>query len=153
MAWSSAVAVSFKLAAAVGADTNVPIATGGRIAARAPGCCADSRGARYAGGGRVVILSWLIGGWSAAKTLIGDGINGAKSAQLGLTWKSVDDPAVEERALELGMWLTQSLRGWRSATSAQRSPTAQSADRSQRRSSARRKCGRRATHERRRGGQ
>src|SRR3712207_7317352 len=49
-----------------------------------------------------VILSRLIGREAAAAmALFGEEINGDKAVELGLAWESLDDAAVEERAIEL----------------------------------------------------
>jgi enoyl-CoA hydratase len=49
-----------------------------------------------------VILSRLIGREAAAAmALFGEEIDGTRAVQLGLAWESVDDEAVESRALEL----------------------------------------------------
>src|SRR4051794_34013688 len=54
------------------------------------------------GGGHFVILSRLIGREAAAAmALFVEEINGDKAVALGLAWQSVDDVAVEDRALEL----------------------------------------------------
>jgi enoyl-CoA hydratase/carnithine racemase len=56
----------------------------------------------HPGGGHFVILSRLIGREAAAAmALFGEEINGDKAVELGLAWASVDDTAVEDRALEL----------------------------------------------------
>src|SRR3712207_1508914 len=56
----------------------------------------------HPGGGHFVILSRLIGREAAAAmALFGEEIDGSRAVQLGLAWASVDDDAVESRALEL----------------------------------------------------
>ena len=56
----------------------------------------------HPGGGHFVILSRLIGREAAAAmALFGEEINGDRAVELGLAWESVDDAAVEDRALEL----------------------------------------------------
>jgi enoyl-CoA hydratase len=56
----------------------------------------------HPGGGHLVVLSRLLGREAAAAmALFGEEINGDKAVELGLAWESVDDAAVEDRALEL----------------------------------------------------
>src|SRR5512133_1758726 len=88
---------------AVGAGMNMLLATDLRIVARDARLLAGflKRG-MHPGGGHFVILSRLIGREAAAAmALFGEEINGEKAVELGLAWESVDDAAVESRALEL----------------------------------------------------
>ena len=91
---------------AVGAGMNMLLAAHLRICGSwrgTPGSCAGflKRG-MHPGGGHFVILSRLIGREAAAAmALFGEEINGDKAVDLGLAWESVDDAAVEDRALEL----------------------------------------------------
>src|SRR3712207_9265893 len=56
----------------------------------------------HPGGGHFVILSRLIGREAAAAmALFGEEINGDKAVELGLAWQSLDDAAVEDRAVEM----------------------------------------------------
>src|SRR2546427_774516 len=57
---------------------------------------------RAVGRGHFVILSRLIGREAAAaRALFGEEIDGSRAVELGLAWESVDEDAVEGRALEL----------------------------------------------------
>jgi enoyl-CoA hydratase len=88
---------------AVGAGMNMLLATDLRIIARDARLIAGflKRG-MHPGGGHFVILSRLIGREAAAAmALFGEEINGSRAVELGLAWESVDDDAVESRALEL----------------------------------------------------
>jgi enoyl-CoA hydratase/carnithine racemase len=88
---------------AVGAGMNMLLATDLRIMARDARLLAGflKRG-MHPGGGHFVILSRLIGREAAAAmALFGEEINGDKAVELGLAWESLDEAAVEERALEL----------------------------------------------------
>src|SRR3954447_12480080 len=88
---------------AVGAGMNMLLATDLRIMARDARLLAGflKRG-MHPGGGHFVILSRLIGREAAAAmALFGEEIDGSRAVELGLAWESVDDPAVEDRALEL----------------------------------------------------
>jgi enoyl-CoA hydratase len=88
---------------AVGAGMNMLLATDLRIVARdARLLCGFLRRGMHPGGGHFVILSRLIGREAAAAmALFGEEINGDRARELGLAWESVDDAAVEDRALEL----------------------------------------------------
>jgi enoyl-CoA hydratase/carnithine racemase len=56
----------------------------------------------HPGGGHYVIPPRLIGREAAAAmALYDEDINGDRARELGLAWESVDDAAVEDRALEL----------------------------------------------------
>jgi enoyl-CoA hydratase len=88
---------------AVGAGMNMLLATDLRIVARdARLLCGFLKRGMHPGGGHFVILSRLIGREAAAAmALFGEEVNGDKAVELGLAWESVDDAAVEGRALEL----------------------------------------------------
>jgi enoyl-CoA hydratase/carnithine racemase len=88
---------------AVGAGMNMLLAADLRIvAADARLLCGFLKRGMHPGGGHFVILSRLIGREAAAAmALFGEEIDGMRAAQLGLAWESVDDAAVEHRALEL----------------------------------------------------
>ena len=88
---------------AVGAGMNMLLAADLRIIARdARLICGFLKRGLHPGGGHFVILSRLVGREAAAAiALFGEEINGDKAVQLGLAWESVDDAAVEGRALEL----------------------------------------------------
>jgi enoyl-CoA hydratase/carnithine racemase len=88
---------------AVGAGMNMLLATDLRIIARdARLLCGFLKRGMHPGGGHFVILSRLIGREAAAAMAIfGEEINGDRAHELGLAWESVDDAAVEDRALEL----------------------------------------------------
>jgi enoyl-CoA hydratase/carnithine racemase len=88
---------------AVGAGMNMLLATDLRIIARdARLLCGFLKRGLHPGGGHFVILSRLIGREAAAAmALFGEEINGERAVDLGLAWESVDDAAVEDRALEL----------------------------------------------------
>src|SRR4051812_15566564 len=88
---------------AVGAGMNMLLATDLRIIARdARLICGFLKRGLHPGGGHFVILSRLIGREAAAAMAIfGEEINGDQARELGLAWKSVDDDAVEGRAMEL----------------------------------------------------
>jgi enoyl-CoA hydratase len=89
--------------AAVGAGMNMLLAADLRIVASdARLICGFLKRGLHPGGGHFVILSRLIGREAAAAmALFGEEINGTRAAELGLAWESVDDAAVEDRALEL----------------------------------------------------
>jgi enoyl-CoA hydratase len=56
----------------------------------------------HPGGGHFVILSRLVGREAAAAmALFGAEVDGERAVALGLAWETVDDAAVEDRALEL----------------------------------------------------
>jgi enoyl-CoA hydratase/carnithine racemase len=88
---------------AVGAGMNMLLAADLRIVARdARLLCGFLKRGMHPGGGHFVILSRLIGREAAAAmALFGEEIDGDRARELGLAWESVDDVAVEERALEL----------------------------------------------------
>src|SRR5437763_7482870 len=88
---------------AVGAGMNMLLAADLRIIARdARLICGFLKRGLHPGGGHFVILSRLIGREAAAAmALFGEEINGERARELGLAWDSVDDAAVEDRALEL----------------------------------------------------
>jgi enoyl-CoA hydratase len=88
---------------AVGAGMNMLLATDLRIVARdARLLCGFLKRGMHPGGGHFVILSRLIGREAAAAmALFGEEIDGSRAVELGLAWESVDDAAVENRALEL----------------------------------------------------
>src|SRR4051794_7870046 len=88
---------------AVGAGMDMLLATDLRILARdARLLCGFLKRGMHPGGGHFVILSRLIGREAAAAmALFGEEIDGERAAQLGLAWESVDDAAVEGRAMEL----------------------------------------------------
>jgi enoyl-CoA hydratase len=88
---------------AVGAGMNMLLATDLRIIARdARLLCGFLKRGMHPGGGHFLILSRLIGREAAAAMAIfGEEINGERARELGLAWESVDDAAVEGRALEL----------------------------------------------------
>ncbi|HEY0400897.1 MAG: putative enoyl-CoA hydratase echA14 [Blastococcus sp.] len=88
---------------AVGAGMNMLLAADLRIVASdARLICGFLKRGLHPGGGHFVILSRLIGREAAAAmALFGEEINGTKAVELGLAWDSVDDAAVEDRALEL----------------------------------------------------
>ncbi len=88
---------------AVGAGMNMLLAADLRIIAKdARLICGFLKRGLHPGGGHFVILSRLIGREAAAAmALFGEEINGERARELGLAWESVDDAAVEDRALEL----------------------------------------------------
>jgi enoyl-CoA hydratase len=88
---------------AVGAGMNMLLAADLRIVARdARLLCGFLKRGMHPGGGHFVLLSRLIGREAAsAMALFGEEIDGARAVQLGLAWESVDDAAVEDRAIEL----------------------------------------------------
>ena len=88
---------------AVGAGMNMLLAADLRIIARdARLICGFLKRGLHPGGGHFVILSRLIGREAAAAmALFGEEINGVRARELGLAWESLDDAAVEDRAMEL----------------------------------------------------
>src|ERR1700710_2746873 len=88
---------------AVGAGMNMLLAADLRIIARdARLICGFLKRGLHPGGGHFVILSRLIGREAAAaRALFGEEIDGERAVQLGLAWETLDDAAVEDRALEL----------------------------------------------------
>ena len=130
---------------AVGAGMNMLLAADLRIVARdARLLCGFLKRGMHPGGGHFVILSRLIGREAAAAmALFGEEINGDKAVELGLAWESVDDAAVEDRALELAARVAADpeLARVRWATSARRSSTALWAGTSRCSTSAPPRCG------------
>ena len=90
---------------AVGAGMNMLLPADLPIVARdARLLCGFLKRGMHPGGGHFVILSRLIGREAAAAmALFGEEINGDKAVELGLAWESLDDTAVEDRALELAV--------------------------------------------------
>jgi enoyl-CoA hydratase len=88
---------------AVGAGMNMLLATDLRIVARDVRLlCGFLKRGMHPGGGHFVILSRLVGREAAAAmALFGEEVDGARAVALGLAWETVDDAAVEDRALEL----------------------------------------------------
>src|SRR5215212_4156350 len=88
---------------AVGAGMNMLLAADLRVIARdARLICGFLKRGLHPGGGHFVILSRLIGREAAAAMAIfGEEINGDRARELGLAWESLNDEAVEGRALEL----------------------------------------------------
>jgi enoyl-CoA hydratase len=88
---------------AVGAGMNMLLAADLRIVAKdARLLCGFLKRGMHPGGGHFVILSRLIGREAAAAmALFGEEINGDKAVELGLAWESLEDAAVENRAIEL----------------------------------------------------
>src|SRR5215213_2526225 len=88
---------------AVGAGMNMLLAADLRIVAKdARLLCGFLKRGMHPGGGHFVILSRRIGREAAAAmALFGQEINGDTAVELGLAWESVDDVAVEDRAIEL----------------------------------------------------
>ncbi|MGY1606392.1 MULTISPECIES: enoyl-CoA hydratase/isomerase family protein [unclassified Geodermatophilus] len=88
---------------AVGAGMNMLLAADLRIVAHDARLLAGflKRG-MHPGGGHFVILSRLVGREAAAAiALFGEEIDGRRAAELGLAWQSVEESAVEDRAIEL----------------------------------------------------
>src|SRR4051794_35532348 len=87
----------------VGAGMNMLLAADLRIVARdARLLCGFLKRGMHPGGGHFVLLSRLIGREAAAAmALFGEELSGDRARQLGLAWDSVDNQAVEGRALEL----------------------------------------------------
>jgi enoyl-CoA hydratase len=88
---------------AVGAGMNMLLATDLRIVARDVRLlCGFLKRGMHPGGGHFVILSRLVGREAAAAmALFGEEVDGERAVALGLAWESVDDAAVEDRAMEL----------------------------------------------------
>jgi enoyl-CoA hydratase len=88
---------------AVGAGMNMLLAADLRIIARdARLICGFLKRGLHPGGGHFVLLSRLIGREAAAAmALFGEEVDGERAVQLGLAWETLDDAAVEDRALEL----------------------------------------------------
>jgi enoyl-CoA hydratase len=89
--------------AAVGAGMNMLLAADLRIVARDVRLiCGFLKRGIHPGGGHFVILSRLIGREAAAAmALFGEEIDGERAVRLGLAWETLDDAAVEDRAMEL----------------------------------------------------
>jgi enoyl-CoA hydratase/carnithine racemase len=113
---------------AVGAGMNMLLAADPRIVAKdARLLCGFLKRGMHPGGGHFVILSRLIGREAAAAmALFGEEVNGERAVELGLAWESVDDTAVEDRALELAQRVAADpqLARVTVATSVRRSSTA-----------------------------
>ncbi len=88
---------------AVGAGMNMLLAADLRIMAHdARLLCGFLKRGMHPGGGHFVLLSRLVGREAAAAMAVfGEEIDGPRAVELGLAWESVDDAAVENRALEL----------------------------------------------------
>jgi len=98
-----AVTISAVRGAAVGAGMNLLMATDLRVISKQARLLSGFlRIGLHPGGGHFVLLARLVGREAAAAmALAGEEINGARAAQLGLAWDSVDDAQVEDRAMEL----------------------------------------------------
>jgi enoyl-CoA hydratase len=94
---------------AVGAGMNMLLATDLRIVARDVRLlCGFLKRGMHPGGGHFVILSRLVGREAAAAmALFGAEVDGERAVALGLAWETVDDAAVEDRALELAARVAQ----------------------------------------------
>jgi enoyl-CoA hydratase len=94
---------------AVGAGMNMLLATDLRIVARDVRLlCGFLKRGMHPGGGHFVILSRLVGREAAAAmALFGEEVDGERAVQLGLAWETVDDAAVEDRAMELAARVAQ----------------------------------------------
>lgn len=88
--------------AAVGAGMNLALATDMRVVARDARLMSGFlRIGLHPGGGHFVLLSRLAGREAAAAMALGGAeIDGDRAVALGLAWESVDDDAVEARAME-----------------------------------------------------
>jgi enoyl-CoA hydratase len=88
---------------AVGAGMNLLLAADLRIVARdARLICGFLKRGIHPGGGHFVLLSRLVGREAAAAmALFGEEVDGETAVRLGLAWETLDDDAVEDRALEL----------------------------------------------------
>jgi len=88
---------------AVGAGMNMLLAADLRIVARDVRLiCGFLKRGLHPGGGHFVLLSRLVGREGAgAMALFGEQVDGERAVQLGLAWETVDDAAVEDRAMEL----------------------------------------------------
>ena len=88
---------------AVGAGMNMLLAADLRIVARDMRLiCGFLKRGLHPGGGHFVLLSRLVGREAAAAmALFGEQVDGERAVQLGLAWETVDDAAVEDRAMEL----------------------------------------------------
>ena len=94
---------------AVGAGMNMLLAADLRIVARdARLICGFLKRGLHPGGGHFVILSRLVGREAAAAmALFGEEVDGERAVRLGLAWETLDDAAVEDRALELAARVAQ----------------------------------------------
>lgn len=88
---------------AVGAGVNLALATDVRIVAHEARLISGFlRIGLHPGGGHFTLLGRSVGHEAAAAmSVFGEEVSGARAAELGLAWESVDDEAVEDRALEL----------------------------------------------------
>ena len=88
---------------AVGAGMNMLLAADLRIVARDVRLiCGFLKRGLHPGGGHFVLLPRLVGREAAAAmALFGEQVDGERAVQLGLAWETVDDAAVEDRAMEL----------------------------------------------------
>jgi enoyl-CoA hydratase len=88
---------------AVGAGMNLLLAADLRIVSRdARLLCGFLKRGLHPGGGHFVLLSRLVGREAAAAmALFGEEVDGETAVRLGLAWETLDDDAVEDRALEL----------------------------------------------------
>ena len=88
---------------AVGAGMNMLLAADLRIVARDVRLiCGFLKRGLHPGGGHFVLLSRLVGREAAAAmALFGEQVDGERAVQLGLAWETVEDAAVEDRAMEL----------------------------------------------------
>ncbi len=88
---------------AVGAGMNLLLAADLRIVARdARLLCGFLKRGMHPGGGHFVLLSRLVGREAAAAmALFGEEVDGETAVRLGLAWETLDDDAVDARALEL----------------------------------------------------
>ncbi|MPQ98643.1 enoyl-CoA hydratase/isomerase family protein [Modestobacter sp. I12A-02628] len=88
---------------AVGAGMNMLLAADLRIVATDVRLiCGFLKRGLHPGGGHFVLLSRLVGREAAAAmALFGEEVDGPTAVRLGLAWETVDDAAVEDRALEL----------------------------------------------------
>jgi enoyl-CoA hydratase len=88
---------------AVGAGMNMLLAADLRVVARdARLICGFLKRGIHPGGGHFVLLSRLVGREAAAAmALFGEEVDGETAVRLGLAWETVDDDAVDARAVEL----------------------------------------------------
>lgn len=89
--------------AAVGAGLNLALAADLRVVARSARLLSGFlRIGLHPGGGHFVLLSRLAGREAAAAmALFGAEVDGSRAVELGMAWEAVDDPEVEERAVQL----------------------------------------------------
>ena len=94
---------------AVGAGMNMLLAADLRVVARdARLICGFLKRGIHPGGGHFVLLSRLVGREAAAAmALFGEEVDGERAVRLGLAWETVDDDAVDGRALELATRVAQ----------------------------------------------